>query len=199
MPDVAPLIAGYLKEGEPTPPLARRRWRMKSDFVNPGALSAHRQGKVSKIEEQSVKVFVSDEWTLEYDLALGPKDSDGNHACLLAKDVFIAAHLAEADDRICSGTTTVGAEEQTADAEFGLLSGSIPTGTDRAETLAARVYAKLAAGPSKPIAAQYLAERLLKQHRAGTLTAEQLRTALPKYLVEAINHATRQQSASAVF
>ena len=40
-----------------------------------------------------MKTFVSDEWTLEYDLA---------HAGL-AKDMWVAAHLAKEDDQINAG------------------------------------------------------------------------------------------------
>ncbi len=192
MPDLAPEILGRVSPGAAWPALSPRRWRAKRDFSTPADLAAHRAAKISKIEGQAVKAFVSDEWTLEYDLALGPKNADGTYPCALAKDVFIASFLADADEKICSGTTTVAVEEVRADAEYQSLLESLPAAPSREETLASKIYARFSDGASKPIAAQYLAERFLKQFDARTLTATGLRSALPKYIVDAIDYATRQ-------
>jgi putative ATP-dependent endonuclease of OLD family len=192
MPDVAPEILGRVSPGTAWPALSPRRWRAKRDFPTSADLTAHRTAKISKIEGQAVKAFVSDEWTLEYDLALGPKSNDGTYPCGLAKDVFIASFLADADDKICSGITTVAAEEVRAEAEYQSLLTSLPAQPSREETLASKVYARFSDGASKPIAAQYLAERFLIQFEAGTLTTASLRSALPKYIVDAIDYATGQ-------
>lgn len=59
------------------------------------------------------------------------------------------------------------------------------------EVIASHVYAKFAKDRvSKPIAAQYLAERLQKQLDDGKLTSEQLRNRLPVYLIQAIEYVT---------
>ena len=89
MPGCAPVITGRLKEDNDLPDKANRRWRVKSDFTAQ-ELTAHGDAIREKADGQNVKTFVSDEWTLEYDLAYAG----------LAKDVWIAAHLAKADDQI---------------------------------------------------------------------------------------------------
>ena len=71
MPNCAPSITGRVKNGETWPGTSTRRWRAKRDFV-PQALEDFRMSKIAKPSGQCVKTFVSDEWTLEYDLALGP-------------------------------------------------------------------------------------------------------------------------------
>jgi putative ATP-dependent endonuclease of OLD family len=125
-----------------------------------------------------VQTFVSDEWTLEYDLAFAG----------LAEDVWIAAHLAEADEKINAGkitkeATTLGALNSYAE----LAERKLPR-----EELASQVYALFAAGsaPSKAIAAQYLACLLKGRRRKGELSPDALRQVLPKYLVAAIEYAT---------
>ena len=92
MPDCAPVIIGKLKEGEARPEKnSKRRWRAKRDIGGADALSKHREAKVAKASGQGVKTFVSDEWTLEYDLALGSKHQNGSFTGGLAADVFAAA------------------------------------------------------------------------------------------------------------
>jgi hypothetical protein len=59
------------------------------------------------------------------------------------------------------------------------------------EVLASYVYAKFAKERvSKAIAAQYLSDRLQVKYDKEELTAEKLRSSLPKYLVQAIDYVT---------
>ena len=177
MPDCAPEIVGKVEVGKPWPETSKRRWRAKKDFTVAG-LRERRQEISAKATGQRVQTFVSDEWTLEYDLAFAG----------LAEDVWIAVHLAEADEKINAGkitkeATTLGALNSYAE----LAERKLPR-----EELASQVYALFATGsaPSKAIAAQYLACLLKGRRRKGELSPDALRQVLPKYLVAAIEYAT---------
>jgi len=193
MPDCAPVIIGKLLEGHEWPPTNKRRWRAKKDIGDDTALIAHREGKTAKASGQYVKTFISDEWTLEYDLALGPKDKGGRFHDSLAEDVFVAACLADNDDAINAKNVTVAEIEKTAVEEFAALKeAAVPRdGCAVEEVLASNVYAKFAKdGVSKAVAAQYLAERLQSKRKNGQLTSDSLRRRLPMYLTNAIDYVT---------
>jgi putative ATP-dependent endonuclease of OLD family len=195
MPDCAPVIIGKFKEGDDWPAKEKRRWRARKDIGDEKALTEYRDERVAKAQGQYVKTFLSDEWTLEYDLALGPKDKNDKFPAGLAEDVFVAACLAEKDDTINAKKDKVEDVEKTAISEFAAQKkASIPeAGCTAEEVLASRIYAKFARdGVSKPIAAQYLAGRLRNKHESGELTSVQLRAKMPKYLIEAIDYVTGQ-------
>lgn len=200
MPDCAPVIIGKLNVDDIWPELSNnRKWRAKRDFKNDeNALADERNKKESKASGQCVKTFVSDEWTLEYDLALGQKDQNGAFSGGLAEDVFVAACLAENDDDINVQKKNVFKVVRSALREFADLKRT-STAKDSCkveEVIASHVYAKFAKsnGASKPIAAQYLAEILQKKHDKGRLTSDALRAMLPKYLVNAIDYVTSSAS-----
>ena len=178
MPDMAPWIVGKLEPGQPVParPPSRRQWRIKADF--PGEKLAQRRAeRRAKASGQRVETFVSDEWTLEYDLAF--------HG--LGRQVYRGASLALADDALNGGSAVQAEVVAAADAAYQALAEA---GHDR-ETLSSHIYALFEAeGASKAIAAQYLAELLEKEVKAGTLTALALRQLLPPYVVAAIAHVT---------
>jgi putative ATP-dependent endonuclease of OLD family len=197
MPNCAPVITGKVGNGEVWPELAHRRWRAKKDMPD---LAKTREDKLMKASGQCVRSFVSDEWTLEYDLALGPKGEDGHFTGGLAEDVYIAARLVEKDDAINAGQEKTGDVTELALEEFSCLKDkAVPMdGCTAEEVLAAHVYAKFANdGVSKAIAAQYLAERLWSKVESGQLTTSDLRRRLPKYLIEAIDYVTGVQEATA--
>ena len=177
MPDCAPEIVGRLKEGEEPLDKADRRWRIKSDFADEDELNAHADAMRAKADGQNVKTFVSDEWTLEYDLA---------HAGL-AKDVWIAAQLARADETLNAGSKVMADVVAEAEQSFADLGDGLPS-----EELASRVYALFTTGTraSKAITAQYLAARFEKRVKDGELDAAGLKAALPPYLVAAIEYVT---------
>lgn len=179
MPDNAPWIVGILKEGDPVPerPPSRRRWRIKSDFAE-GGLEQWRKDRAEKASGQQVETFVANEWTLEFDLAYFG----------LIQSVWCAAVLALADDKIQAGKLTKDMAAEDGLRDFNALKAQ---GLDAA-TMAAHAYAKFEReGASKPIAAQYLAERLESEFEEKKIDAKQLREKLPPYVVDAIAHVTR--------
>jgi len=184
MPDCAPGILGLDREKP------HRRWRTKCDFTENNGLTDYCKKIIKRASGQRVKTFVSDEWTLEYNLALGPADDSGQYANGLAEDVFAAACLAENDDAINAGTQHIETVSTDARQEFNNLrsSASETEGSSAAEVLATQVYAKFANDRvSKSIAAQYLAEVL---HTKYGDNPKALRPLLPKYIVEAIEYVT---------
>jgi putative ATP-dependent endonuclease of the OLD family len=195
MPDCAPTILGKVESGQPWPPTNKRRWRAKRDFGADQAIESRRQGISAKASGQSVKTFVADHWTFEYDLALGP--AIGNtYPGGLAEYVFIAASLSEADDAINSSKSKVSAVILDAKREFERMRTEARPieGCSVEEVLASFVYAKFGKEEnSKPIAAQYLAQILESRVKKGRMTAQQLKQRLPKYIVEAISYVAAQQ------
>jgi len=184
MPNCAPRILDLLQADGTSKP--RRRWKMKADFECEGtgeSLEERRARIRCKAAGQAVETFVSDEWTLEYDLALGG----------LADDVYVAACMAEADDELNSGQVTREEVEESSLGEFGELrhDADAVDGCSVDEVVASKVYFKFFSGRApKPIAAQYLAERLRTRHEEGDLPCEELLARLPKYLIHAIEHVT---------
>ena len=125
-------------------------------------MTTHREKKLRKAS-QYVKTFVSDEWTLEYDLAFGPKDATGNFRSGIAEDVYIAACLAKKDDAINAKQIDANAVVTTAIAKFTALkvAAVANNGCTREEVVASQIIAEFAReGVSGAMAAQYLAERL---------------------------------------
>ncbi len=179
MPECAPMILGKIKEGEPIPllPESKRRWRVKSDFKDNG-LEERRVQIRDKANEQRVRTFVANEWTLEYDLAYFG----------LAKWVHIAVALAGTDDKINAKKVKEQEESEAAEKEYDAL---VEMGLSKDE-ICSRIYGPLAVSNpvSKPTTAQYLSELLESALRGGKLTPESLRELLPPYLVEAIVHVT---------
>lgn len=193
MSDCAPVIIGKIKEGEAWPPISPRKWRAKRDFGAENPLDAYRKNKIAKANEQSVRTFVSDEWTLEYNLALGPQNKDRTFSGGLAEDVFVAAHLASKDEDIHTDKKKRTECENEAMATFSIIREKTEpqNGCAVEEVIASEVYAKFARDKvSKAIAAQYLSELLIKHYEDKVLTSEQLKALLPVYLVEAIEYVT---------
>jgi putative ATP-dependent endonuclease of OLD family len=197
MPNCAPEIIGRVKVGEAWPKEADRKWRAKSDFTDTELIEKQNEKK-AKASEQSVQTFVSNEWTLEYDLALGPKTGD-KFSCGMAEDVFIAACLAEKDDDINAGKTTVSAVEKLAKIAFSSHKNnpSSADGYTPEEVLASHIYAMFTRKKvSKAVTAQYLAQRLFCKYENKTITASSLRQMLPTYIAEAIDYVTGVSSIS---
>jgi putative ATP-dependent endonuclease of the OLD family len=193
MPDCAPRLIGKVAEDGEWPAINKRRWRSKKDIGGGEALNAVREEKTAKASGQNVATFVSDEWTFEYNLALGPKDEKDGYSLNLAEDVYVTACLAENDDAISTRKKTVVDVAKIAVDEFAVLKATAVAkdGSTVEETLAAMIYTKFSTlGVSKAIAAQYLAERLESKHNQGALTPEDLRKRLPKYLTQAIDYVT---------
>jgi putative ATP-dependent endonuclease of OLD family len=178
MPNCAPEIIKLVEPGKPWPEKKNRRWRAKADFT-PEELNQRREEIRTKAAAQNILTFVADEWTLEYDLALSG----------LAKDVWIAAHLAKSDEQINRGRTTIVAVALAALRSFAALSEKDLS----KEELTSYVYAIFVTNSaiSKATAAQYLAGLLEARKGSRQLTDEKLRGLLPRYLLAAIDHVTQ--------
>jgi putative ATP-dependent endonuclease of the OLD family len=176
MPDEAPWLVGILKDQEPLPDKAKRRWRITSDYDENG-LARRRRDKVAKANEQRVLTFVSDHWTLEFDLA----------HCGLGEEMSVAVALAKRESEIAGDPDVYTAVIDEAIGEYADLkqAGHSP------EALSCLVAAPLINREiSKPMCAQYLAQYLLEKHAKGELDQKTLVSTLPEYLVKAIEHVT---------
>jgi putative ATP-dependent endonuclease of OLD family len=183
MPDCAPEIMGIKKNTKGKWP-STRRWLKLSDFPKDRqTLCEYRQEKIDKVKGQGVESFVSDKWTLEYDLA----DTE------LAEEIYVAAKLALNDDKICEETITKDAVEAEVRTDFSL----IPNDEKRASEIYSLFAHKTHAKASKAIAAQYLAE-LLEADKYNEWKPEQWEKVLPDYLVDAIKHVTPMVEADPV-
>ncbi len=180
MPDCAPAIMGLnpnkrRPDGKPAP----RRWRILSDFgatdmEREPKLAAHRQ-KRTRGDGQNVKTFVANHWTLEYDLAVGG----------LMDWVHRAAVLALHDAKINERKLTREKVLERASRALEALKTRYPTEEERAT----EIYRLVDSG-SKSITAQHLVDLLQLAVYEGELDQASLRTALPTYVVEAIDYAT---------
>lgn len=179
MPDCAPSIIGKIKEGETIPslPESKRRWRIKADFSGT-QLDERRTHIRNKANEQYVRTFVANEWTLEYDLAYFG----------LEKYIWLAGKLADADSKINEQKKSIWEVTKAALKAYNELVAKDLS----KEELCSRIYAPFTGSNpvSKPTAAQYLADLLQSRVKSGKLTQESLRALLPPYLVEAIVHVT---------
>jgi putative ATP-dependent endonuclease of OLD family len=193
MPDCAPEILRKVEVGKAWPDKGRKRkWLAKRDFTD-DELHGHRQELKSRASGQCVETFVSDEWTLEYCLALGPRGDDGSFGEGMAEEVYVAAALAERDEKVHGNTNLRAQIADEATREFAALRTEVKAtnGCAAEETLATRVYKRFADGVSKAVAAQYLAEMLLATYNDKP---EPLRSRLPHYLTAAIEHVTSEST-----
>lgn len=193
MPNEAPGILEYVQGSDDTKwANNRRKWRVEDDpmfLSEPEVPRADKYagGRAKVIKKliaddgQYVKTFYADHWTFEYDLALAG----------LAKQVFIAAKLAQADDRIHKADqamTEIAAISKDATVEFEGLEASYSE-----ETLSVHVYKEyVVGGASKAVAAQYLAQ-ILEEDFADQ--PDRLHAALPNYIKSAIAYATSVEDA----
>jgi len=187
MPDCAPEVIGKVGVGEEWPDRGKRRWHARRDYGE-AELAQRRVGLEERASGQHVRTFVSDEWTLEYDLALGRRDEHRAYGDGLAEEVFTAASLASDDGKLCAHSKRPCAVIREAKRQFARLSTEPTPGCSEREVRATHVYARfLKDSVSKPMAAQYLAEilRARQDLRGGAL-----RERLPKYITDAIDHVT---------
>ena len=127
-----------------------------------------------------VKTFVSDFWTLEYELS----------RCGLAKQVYIAACLAKNDDHLNDNKKSY--EDAISEAEAGFAELESEAG-ENAAILGTQIYRLFHSGvASKAVAAQYFADLLPKYCRENGIDAAGLRARLPEYLVNAIDYVTQE-------
>lgn len=162
--DIAPDEAEpYLKEGK----------RTCKDFSES---ELHKKAAKKRVHDGGlVQTFVSDWWTLEYDLARAG----------LFREVHIAIQLAKKSkgklDALSQKETVEVIHQAEKEIDVWTANGDGP------ESIAARVYKPLyCKEASKPEAAQYLAACL----RRSQIIQQRIRDLLPQYLVKAIEHVT---------
>lgn len=185
MPDCAPEILGLVANDDDEKwKSTARRWRAHRDYGDEAdarqvALEEQRQ-RLKENDGQSVKTFVADHWTLEYDLA----------HCGLAEQVVMAAILAKNDDPL--NAEKKDRMEVIADAKtrFEALKDE-SSGDD--EVICSKIYQLFhSRAASKAIAAQHLAELLPDHCKAEEIDAATFRSLLPVYIVDAIEFVTSQ-------
>ncbi|WP_256585092.1 ATP-dependent endonuclease [Pseudomonas sp. Irchel s3b2] len=181
MPDCAPEILGLVK-GAADPKWAKtdRRWKAICDFGVTSAdqeagLEEHRKKRMES-DGQCVRTYVADHWTLEYDLAYAG----------LAREVHAAAYLAINEEKIDQGKATKATLLGAADGAFKVIEATHSS----KEARCSAIY-KLFKRASKSIAAQHLIDLIDERFVAGTLDVTGLRGLLPKYVIHAIEYATR--------
>lgn len=183
MPNCAPAILGLVEGDEDEKwKSPRRRWKATRDFDDKGKpieeALAERRGLLRVSDGQSVRTFVADHWTLEYDLAF----------CGLAEEVYVAASLAKYDTALMEGKKTVGDVEAAAKTEYQEL---VKLADDDRTVLCSQIYKLFHSGDaSKAIASQYLADALTDEREKGNFDLGAFERTLPRYIVSAIKYAT---------
>ena len=169
--DIVPDIATYV-------PKPKKGKRFEADFGPGEALAAVKRkvDRVESIESPNVKVFVADNWTLEYDLARS------GLAEMMYCAIQLAAKAGAKGERLTEADEAVALIE--AKASWPAVKGSAASD----EALAVTVYQPLFEGDApKAIAAEY-AGRLLRTSDYGT--GEALLNKLPSYLRRSLRHLT---------
>ena len=187
MPDCAPAIMGLVTgddDAKWTP--SRRRWKVLRDFgdsdKSPEQALSERRTSLQSNDGQSVRTFVSDHWTLEYDLAF----------CGLAEEVFVAASLALESDAVNADKKRKATVEAAARSTFKEM--EVAAEGNRT-VLCTQVYEIFHSGSaSKTISAQYLAEALSEAGDVTPFDNVAFAAKLPRYIVDAIAHVTRPAS-----
>jgi putative ATP-dependent endonuclease of the OLD family len=183
MPDCAPAILGLVQgDNDEKWESPKRRWKATRDFGGEDksteeALTERRE-HLRASDGQTVRTFVSDHWTLEYDLAY----------CGLAEEVYVAASLAKNDAAIAEQRQSAADIEATARTELARLAqeaGDDPT------VLCSQIYKLFhSGGASKAVAAQYLASALAAEGEKDGFDPATFAGKLPRYVVDAVAHAT---------
>ena len=188
MPDCAPALLGLVDGDDDVRwRSGKRRWKAVRDLGDNAeqrdkALTQLRD-RLKENDGQSVRTFVADHWTLEYDLA----------RCGLAEQVYVAACLAKNDDPL--NEEKKHREDAVTEAmdEFATLKSD--SGDDDADFLCSQIYRLFHGGnASKAVAAQYLAELLPQYCEQRGIDATGFRKLLPAYLVNAIDYVTVQSA-----
>ncbi len=182
MPDAAPQILGLVEsDDDPKWLNPKRRWKAKKDFgADAAAIAAglkERSEGLCKDDAQNVRTFVSDHWTLEFDLARTG----------LGSMVFNAAMLANTHDKICDGSKAEGEVLAEAEKSFAKLWAECD---EDDELTAIQIYEFFTTKKaSKAIAAQYLAAAIDSEAASEGFDAAAFESRLPDYLLDAIKHA----------
>lgn len=182
MPDCAPQILGLVEnDDDPKWGAGRRKWRAIRDFGADAETRlerlAERRNSRKANDEQNVQTFVAGQWTLEYDLAYYG----------MARELLIAARLAEKDDPIHAGRDSPDQVIDLAITEYDALRTSGMSAEQICSTIYELFHRKVA---SKAITAKYLVDILEHRFPRIVVSSEGLEERLPGYLVDAITYVT---------
>lgn len=176
--DIVPNIATYVVK-------SKTGKRFESDYAGTEAADAVRRKilRVETTDDPAVKVFVSDFWTLEFDLAKAG----------LAELMFIAVSLGQTQKS--KGERLTDADEkamtESAKAAWPGIKAKYPDPTELAAVIYQPLYEKEA---SKAVTAEYAA-MLLRTGQFGT--GQSLLDSLPPYLKAALRHLTKTSDPAA--
>lgn len=169
--DIVPDLAAYVSK-------PKKGKRFESDY-SPGAADLAVKRKIDRVQsddDPSVKVFVSNHWTLEYDLARTG----------LAELMFLAIALGQQEKS--KGERLTEADEKAVLADANAAWPKLNAKHKTPETLATEIYQPLyEKDASKAVTAQYAA-KLLRTGKYGS--GDAIINALPPYLASALRHLT---------
>lgn len=135
--------------------------------------------KLKSHDRENTRTFVSNHWTLEYDLA---------HAGL-GLELWQAISLAREETRLDRNPASDAEEREkslkAAEDEYNKIEQDCKQHADARERAALQIFKPLLGNISKAITAQHLAELLTERY---TGRSNDLKTRLPKYLLEAIEY-----------
>jgi putative ATP-dependent endonuclease of OLD family len=175
VPDGVAYVQGRLdkeKAGVALPKGRKKHSNRKEADFSPEEAAAHVKARVDRAAGGNTKVFVSDKWTLEYDLLTsGCRDA-----------MFTGIQLADTENS--DGILTAEVRAKTIKEVKEFLEEQDPA-LGGNEAIAIDAYELLADGLSKAISAQYAAE-LLRNGHCGK--GDALFNKLPPYLANTFNH-----------
>jgi putative ATP-dependent endonuclease of OLD family len=137
---------------------------------------------------ENVRTFVSDYWTLEYDLARAGLGRELYEAAALAKEEARLDRARRQNDEPYDRQQVI---EKAAD-DWEQMNATFGSRSDGKEYLSCKAYEQIIDGVSKPTVAQHLASLL--EERYGPNAADQnqanIATLIPAYLRDAIDYVT---------
>lgn len=167
MPNCAPAICLDEKYSDPTQWPKNRKWRVESDFPQ-GQAAKHVQELKNRADGQEVKTFVSEHWTLEYDLAYSglPNETMGQTLITAVAKIYSPKDWETEKDIIANQIRQLQDGEEMASYFYSFFTQS---------------------GISK---AEFSQELALELEAQFVEKAAELEKVLPAYLVEAIKYVT---------
>ncbi|PRR76607.1 ATP-dependent nuclease [Clostridium thermopalmarium] len=172
MPNCAPGICidnKYSLDKTSWPEKSARNWRAEADFTDEEALK-HEEGIRQKADGQQVKTFVSDYWTLEYDLAfVGLKHNDMQAILIdsLVKVSYARQNWTDKTKEVKDTIEALGTIEEKASHFYSFFTKKKASKADFAQQLA------------------------FELEESFSNKGDDLKEILPKYLLDAIEYVTK--------
>lgn len=186
MPDCAREIFGIQEnEKDTSKTTGKPRERFESDLPDETAREDWLK-KRREDDDETVKTFIANHWTLEYDLAYSGLGRELWQAIALAQEEIRTDRNPEKSAEAEANPIIVKADQ-----EWGILESDHASRANRSEVLACKVYEPLRKGLSKPMVAQHLASRLVEHYGVDAKKVEFVEL-VPQYLRDAINHLTKR-------